>query len=137
MFVFQMVSGFSLGFFYSWELSGIMLIGAPLMIAAGAVITIVFNEFTKQGQAAYASAGATCLETLNGLRTVWANGAEAHAVDAYARHVAIATAAGVKKALSNGLSFGFVNSLFYGMYALGLGYGALSVEQGKLTPGRE
>jgi ATP-binding cassette subfamily B (MDR/TAP) protein 1 len=131
----QTIGGFFVGFFYSWQLTLVLLAAAPVLGACGAMMMIMLQSLTGTGQGAYAKAGSIAVETLHAVRTVWSFGLEGRQKKDYGVRVDEATRSGIKTEVTGGAGLGFMNFSFYGAYALGLWYGAVQVADGNITPG--
>ncbi|XP_060076812.1 ATP-dependent translocase ABCB1-like [Ylistrum balloti] len=132
------ISSFIIGFVYGWQLTLVMLSVAPLLaVAAGAMSQIMASMSSKE-LTAYAKAGSVAEEVLSSIRTVVAFGGERKECKRYDDHLKEARDIGVKKSLTNGLSFGVTYMLIFLTDCLGFWYGAkLTRDQPDLyTPGK-
>ena len=70
------ISCFGIGFFYSWELTLVILAVTPVLIIVGAILGKIMGGMTNLEQTAYAEAGAIAEEAFSSIRTVVAFGGE-------------------------------------------------------------
>lgn len=70
------VSGFGVGFYYSWELTLVILAVTPALIIVGGIFGKIMGNMTSEEQTAYAEAGAVAEEAFSSIRTVAAFGGE-------------------------------------------------------------
>ncbi|CAG8485400.1 402_t:CDS:10, partial [Diversispora eburnea] len=129
------IGGFVIGFTKEWKLTLVICSTLPLLIAAAALFAYVVEDSTKKGQEVYAEAGNVAEQVLSGIRTVIAFGGEQREIARYSQKLKGAYTIGKKKALSTGLSFGFINFAFFGILALAYWYGSTLVYNGKMTSG--
>jgi len=62
--------GFGIGFFYSWELTLVILAVTPALIIVGAIFGKIMGSMTSLEQTAYAEAGSIAEEAFSSIRTV-------------------------------------------------------------------
>ena len=75
--------GFGIGFFYSWELTLVILAVTPALIIVGAVFGKIMGGMTSEEQDAYAAAGGIAEEAFSSIRTVVAFCGEQETIDRY------------------------------------------------------
>ncbi|CAG8619895.1 11160_t:CDS:10, partial [Diversispora eburnea] len=129
------IGGFVIGFTKAWKLTLVMCSTLPLLIAAGVLFGYIIEASTKKGQEVYAEAGNVAEQVFSGIRTVIAFGGQQREIARYSQKLKGAYTIGKKKALTTGLSFGFINFVFFGILALGYWYGGTLVYDGKMTSG--
>lgn len=64
------VAGFVIAFTQGWLLTLVMLSSIPLLMIAGAVMTITISKVATRGQAAYAKGAIVVEQTIGSIRTV-------------------------------------------------------------------
>lgn len=64
------IGGFVIAFFKGWLLTLVMLSSIPLLVVAGAAMSIMIAKMTSRGQNAYAKAATVAEETIGSIRTV-------------------------------------------------------------------
>ena len=64
------IGGFIIAFIKGWLLTLVMLSSIPLMVAAGATMSIIITKMASRGQAAYANAANVVEQTIGSIRTV-------------------------------------------------------------------
>ena len=75
--------GFGVGFFFSWELTLVILATSPALMICGAIMGKVIGSFSTQEQTAYAEAGSVAEEVISSIRTVVAFGGELDEIKRY------------------------------------------------------
>jgi len=118
------VAGFAVGFINGWQLTLVILALTPLIAAAGAFMTKMMADLTKQGQDAYAKAGGVAEEKIGNIRTVTTFSGEGRESAKYNKNLADALAVGLRKGLMNGLGIGLVFFVLFGTYSLSFWYGS-------------
>lgn len=64
------IAGFAIAFTKGWLLTLVMLSSIPLLLIAGALMTITLSKMATRGQAAYAKAAIVVEQTIGSIRTV-------------------------------------------------------------------
>ena len=64
------VGGFVIAFIKGWLLTLVMLSSIPLLVASGAVVSIIISKLASNGQNAYAKAANVVEQTIGSIRTV-------------------------------------------------------------------
>ena len=77
------LGGFGIGFFYSWELTLVILAVTPALVIVGAVFGKIMGGMTSEEQAAYAAAGGIAEEAFSSIRTVVAFCGEQETIERY------------------------------------------------------
>ncbi|KAL1923211.1 uncharacterized protein VTP21DRAFT_9587 [Calcarisporiella thermophila] len=121
------VSGFVIAFVNSWRLTLVVLSVVPLLGFTGFLLTVLITTGTKEGQDAYAGAGAVMEQAISGIRTVAAFSLQSRFIQQFEEKIDIAYRAGVKKAFGTGLSLGIFLLVLFSAYGLGFWYGAYLV----------
>ncbi|RHZ74187.1 hypothetical protein Glove_227g57 [Diversispora epigaea] len=129
------IGGFVIGFTKAWKLTLVLCSVLPLLIMVAAQIGYIVEASTKKGQEVYAEAGNVAEQVLSGIRTVIAFGGEQREIVRYNQKLKDVYTIGKRKALTTGLSIGFINFLFFGILALGYWYGGTLVYNGEMTSG--
>ncbi|ESQ55972.1 hypothetical protein EUTSA_v10024241mg [Eutrema salsugineum] len=123
--------GFVVAFIRGWELTLILMVCIPLIVAVGAIAALTMSKMVGSGQAAYAEAGNVVDQAVGGIRTVVAFTGEKQAIDKYNRKLEIAYKSTVKQGLISGLGMGVMLFVTFSSYGFAVWYGAkLMVEKG-------
>lgn len=77
------VAGFGIGFYFSWELTLVILAVTPALIIVGSIFGKLMGNMTSEEQTAYAEAGAIAEEAFSSIRTVVAFGGEHDTIEKY------------------------------------------------------
>ena len=64
------IGGFVIAFIKGWLLTLVMLCSIPLLVAAGAAMSITISKMSSRGQNAYAKASTVVEQTIGSIRTV-------------------------------------------------------------------
>ncbi|XP_066928852.1 ATP-dependent translocase ABCB1-like isoform X2 [Clytia hemisphaerica] len=127
--------GFGIGFFYSWELTLVILAVTPALIIVGAIFGKIMGNMSESEQTSYAEAGGIAEEAFSSIRTVVAFCGEQDTIKRYSEKLKDAERAGVKKALLLGGSMGAFHIVIFGCYALAFWHGSQMVADLKINAG--
>ncbi|XP_010271023.2 PREDICTED: ABC transporter B family member 4-like [Nelumbo nucifera] len=130
------VGGFVVAFAKGWLLTLVMLSSIPLLVVAGAVMSIVIGKMTSRGQTAYSQAAIVVEQTLSSIRTVASFTGEKEAITKYNKSLRTAYKSGVLEGLAVGLGLGAVFFIIYCGYALAVWYGGKLILDKGYTGGR-
>lgn len=130
------LGGFGIGFFYSWELTLVILAITPALVIVGGIFGKIMGGMTDVEQTAYAEAGSIAEEAFGSIRTVVAFGGERDTIQRYAVKLQNAEKAGIKKSLLLGGSMGAFHIVIFGCYALAFWHGSRMVADGKINAGQ-
>ncbi|XP_020251903.1 ABC transporter B family member 11-like [Asparagus officinalis] len=123
--------GFIVAFARGWLLTLVMLSSIPLIIASGAVLSLIISKLSSRGQKAYAEAGTVVEQTVSSIRTVVSFTGEKQAIENYTRLVKRAYKSAVQEGIASGLGVGCVLLILFGSYALAIWFGSkLIVKKG-------
>ncbi|KAK7843585.1 abc transporter b family member 11 [Quercus suber] len=100
------IGGFVIAFIKGWLLTLVMLSSIPLLVASGAVMSIIISKMASQGQSAYAKAANVVEQTIGSIRTVASFTGEKQAIISYKKFVLKAYNSGVQEGLASGLGLG-------------------------------
>lgn len=64
------LGGFTIAFVKGWLLTLVMLSSIPLLVASGAVMSLIMSKMASVGQSAYAKASNVVEQTIGSVRTV-------------------------------------------------------------------
>eukprot|EP00794_Sanderia_malayensis_P017701 gene17701-19469_t len=124
------LTGFIIGFVYSWKLTLVILSISPALMVTGGITGKVIGSLTSREQSAYAKAGSIAEEVLSSIRTVVAFGGEEKEYERYTANLEESKSAGIKKGTSTGMAFGLFHVVIFSCYALAFWYGSkLIVEE--------
>lgn len=126
-------AGFAIAFIQGWRLSVVLAACFPLLVGVlwWSAVTLTLNA--KQAEDSYEDAGAVAAEGLCSMDTVAAFSAQQNLLTRFGTLLGPVARAGVRSALTAGLSAGANQAVLFGMYALAFWYGALLVERGQLS----
>lgn len=130
-----LIGGFVVAFVLGWKLALVMLAMCPLIVVAGGLTGKVMAALTSKEQTAYAEAGAIAEQAISTIRTVVAFGGEKEELSRYNDKLVIAEKAGIKKAITGGVSMSFFFMIMAGTEALAFWYGSTLVANGEILPG--
>jgi ATP-binding cassette subfamily B (MDR/TAP) protein 1 len=109
-FIGQGVCGLIIAFYYSWDMSLVMLASSPLVVFGAWYMQHVTTKSAAQSAEAYGKAGGMASESISALRTVAALGAEERQGGMYKSNLLAAQKVAEKKSwrmgLANGMMFG-------------------------------
>ncbi|XP_022638881.1 ABC transporter B family member 21-like [Vigna radiata var. radiata] len=125
------VGGFVIAFIRGWLLTVVMLSCIPLIVLAGAMVSLVIAKASSRGQEAYSLAATVVEQTIGSIRTVASFTGEKQAIDKYSQSLIKAYRAGVKEALASGFGFGSLSFVSTCSYGLAIWFGAkMIIEKG-------
>lgn len=126
-----LVCGLTIGFTTSWKLTLVIMACAPLFAIALAVLIVTAISAEKGERLAYARAGDAASEVFSLMRAVAAFGGERHEAGRYAKFLARAEAAGIKKGVGIGWAVGCMLFTFYSMYGISTYSGAQFIAESR------
>ncbi|KAJ8626939.1 hypothetical protein MRB53_020246 [Persea americana] len=118
------IGGFAVGFFKGWLLALVMLSCIPLIVIAGAIMSIFLTKLSSREQIAYTKAGTILEQTISSIRTVVSFTGEKCAIADYNELLKSAYISTVQQELSTGLGFGAVILIVFSSYGLAVWYGS-------------
>ncbi|XP_010439908.1 PREDICTED: ABC transporter B family member 9 [Camelina sativa] len=125
------VGGFAIAFIKGPLLTLVLLSCIPLLVMAGAAMSLVMSKMASRGQVAYAEAGNVVEQTIGAIRTVVAFTGEKKATEKYERKLEVAYKTMVQQGLISGLGLGTLLGVMFCSYGLAVWYGAkLIMEKG-------
>ncbi|KAJ1553462.1 ATP-binding cassette, sub-B (MDR TAP), member 4, partial [Cladochytrium tenue] len=129
----QFIAGFVIAFVKGWKLAVIVLVSFPLMALVGFIMIRVIVARVRQGQDAYAMAGAVAEQVIAGIRTVYAFNLQSRFQDKYDERLEAAEKADVSKGFALGIGFGAFLCIVYLTNALAFYYGSTLVVNGSFA----
>ncbi|PKU78762.1 ABC transporter B family member 11 [Dendrobium catenatum] len=114
---------FIVAFVQGWLLSLVMLSIIPLLVVAGAIMSIVVSKMASKGQESYGDAAVIVEQAIGSIRTVASFTGEKISVYKYKNALRKAYTASVQEGLAAGLGLGFAMFFMFCGYALGVWYG--------------
>ncbi|XP_050363409.1 ABC transporter B family member 11-like [Argentina anserina] len=130
------LAGIIIAFIKGWLLTLVMLSCIPLMVAAGAAISIIITKMASRGQAAYAKAGNVVEQTIGSIRTVASFTGEREAIRSYNKYLIDAYKSGVHEGSAAGMGVAFAMCIVYCSYALPIWYGSKMIRENGYTGGQ-
>ncbi|KAK9760001.1 hypothetical protein K7432_016415 [Basidiobolus ranarum] len=128
------IGGFVLAFVKGWKMALVLLAALPLLAAVGALMARFVTTNTSNGQGAYASAGGVAEEVLSSIKTVSAFGGQKREILRYNSKLDLATSAGIKKGIFEGIGVGLMILVIFFTYALGFWYGSRLILDRTMQP---
>ncbi|KAF9669198.1 hypothetical protein SADUNF_Sadunf14G0082900 [Salix dunnii] len=123
--------GFAIAFVQGWLLTLVMLTSIPLLVLAGAAMSIMISRTASRGQIAYAKAAVVVEQTFGSIRTVASFTCEEQAISNYQKFLITSYKSGVQEGLAAGLGIGIVMSVVFSSFALAVWFGGkLILEKG-------
>ena len=118
------VGGLAVGFFFSPELTGVILAFFPGFIVAGSLLELSGSKYEKRIADAYASANAIASEAITSVKTVIAFSRERTEIKRYEDNLGEAEKQGTNRAAVSGVAWGLFNFVMFCAYGVGCWYGA-------------
>jgi len=134
-FLSQGVTGFAIGFVYSWQLALVICAAMPVLMFVTVIGVTAASKITSSEQKAYAEAAEVANEVILSIRTVTAFCAQKMELFRYDRQLLTAKNMAIKVGITMGVSFGVIYFMIYAMYALSFGFGTWLFQEGLITPG--
>ncbi|KAM1012157.1 hypothetical protein ACFX13_048214 [Malus domestica] len=129
------IGGFIIAFIKGWLLTLVMLSSIPLLVAAGAAMSIIISKMATRGQSAYAKAAIVVEQTIGSIRTVASFTGEKQATTNYKKYLADAYKSGVYEGTAAGACFGMVMLVVFCTYALAVWFGSRMVRNNGYSGG--
>ncbi|XP_057550673.1 ABC transporter B family member 4-like [Amaranthus tricolor] len=129
------VAGFVIAFTKGWLLTLVMLSSIPLLLIAGALMTITLSKMATRGQAAYAKAAIVVEQTIGSIRTVVSFTGEKQAIANYKKEIASAYKSGVLEGVASGAGMGVFTLVIFASYGLAIWYGSRLILEKNYTGG--
>ncbi|KAG2490598.1 hypothetical protein HYH03_010991 [Edaphochlamys debaryana] len=129
------VTGFIIGFVMGWEMALVMVGCMPFMAAIGGILAKGTTKASEASAKAYAEASAIAQQSISQIRTVAAYNREQAAMEQYDKALEGTHIMAIRQSYLAGASFGAVQFVMYGTYAVGLFFGAYRVAAGAYTGG--
>jgi len=113
----MMVAGFAVAFYYSWQMTLVLLAGIPpLGIAATLMFKIAGNDDAFMGMEAYQKAGSIASEVLSAMRTIVSIRGETRSMKRYENNLGVAREAAIKQGWYKGLFTGLLWGIMFSLY---------------------
>ncbi|KDP28336.1 hypothetical protein JCGZ_14107 [Jatropha curcas] len=130
------IGGFVIAFIKGWLLTLVMLSSIPLIVIAGAIMSIVVARSASRGQNAYARAATVVEKTIGSIRTVASFTGEKQAISNYKKFLLSTYNSGVHEGFATGLGLGVVFLIIFCGYALAMWFGGKMVLEKGYTGGQ-
>ncbi|KAJ8898766.1 hypothetical protein K2173_005085 [Erythroxylum novogranatense] len=118
------IGAFVIAFIKGWLLTLVMLASIPLMVLAGAGMSIMISRTASLGQNAYGKAANVVEQTIGSIRTVASFTGEKQAIESYKKHLITAYKSVVREGFAAGLGLGTVFAVAFCTYSLSIWFGA-------------
>ncbi|KAF2304814.1 hypothetical protein GH714_038039 [Hevea brasiliensis] len=129
------VGGFAVAFIKGWLLTIVLLSSIPLLVLAGASMSITIARMASRGQNAYAKAATVVEQTIGSIRTVASFAGEKQAISNYKKFLVTAYNSGVHEGSATGLGLGIVMLIIFCSYALAVWFGGKMILEKGYTGG--
>ncbi|EEF47170.1 ABC transporter B family member 11 [Ricinus communis] len=129
------IGGFLIAFVKGWLLTLVMLSSLPLLVLAGAAMSIMIARTASHGQNAYAKAATVVEQTIGSIRTVASFTGEKQAIRNYEKYLVAAYHSGAHEGLITGLGLGLFVFILFSSYALAIWYGGKMILEKGYTGG--
>ncbi|GLI63941.1 hypothetical protein VaNZ11_007082 [Volvox africanus] len=129
------ITGFVIGFVKGWEMALVMLGCMPFLALIGGLLAKGTAMANNASSKAYAEASAIAQQSISQIRTVAAYNREQAAMEQYDKALEGTRKMALRQGWLSGVSFGSVQFVMYGTYAVGLFFGAYRVAAGAYTGG--
>ncbi|GMI66694.1 P-glycoprotein 21, ATP-binding cassette B21 [Hibiscus trionum] len=129
------IGGFVVAFIRGWLLTLVMLSSLPLLVIAGAAVSLIVANTASQGQNAYAKAAAVVEQTIGSIRTVASFTGEKQAMSNYDKFLVSAYRSGVYQGSVSGIGLGLIMLVVFCSYALAVWFGGRMILENGYTGG--
>ncbi|KAL9397183.1 hypothetical protein Peur_011436 [Populus x canadensis] len=129
------IGGFIISFIKGWLLTLVMLSSIPLLVIAGAGLSIMIARMASRGQTAYTKAASVVEQTIGSIRTVASFTGEKQAISNYKKFLVTAYNSGVQEGLAAGVGLGIVMLVVFCSYALAVWFGGRMILEKGYTGG--
>ncbi|GAB2282087.1 ABC transporter B member 11, variant 3 [Dionaea muscipula] len=123
------LGGFVIAFVKGWQLTLVMLVTIPLLVAVGVVIARTVAKMATKGQTAYAKAAVVVEQTIGSIRTVASFTGEKRAIADYNEALESAYKSNILEGIASGMGLGVILLLVFGSYSLAVWYGSILIIQ--------
>ncbi|KAJ8748638.1 hypothetical protein K2173_008083 [Erythroxylum novogranatense] len=130
------VGGFAVAFIEGWLLALVMIASIPLIVLAGASMSIVMSRMASSGQKAYEKAANVVEQTIASIRTVQSFTGEKQAIESYKKFLMNAHRLVVREGFASGLGLGLALSVTFCIYSLSVWFGAKMIIEKGYTGGK-
>ncbi|GMH30820.1 hypothetical protein Nepgr_032663 [Nepenthes gracilis] len=118
------IGGFVIAFIKGWLLTLVMLCSIPLLVAAGASMSLMIARTATRGQTAYAKAATVVEQAIGSIRTVASFTGEKRAIADYDKALLSAYKSSVQEGLAAGMGLGFLMVIVFCSYGLAIWFGS-------------
>ncbi|XP_065859872.1 ABC transporter B family member 11-like isoform X2 [Euphorbia lathyris] len=129
------IGGFVIAFIKGWLLTLVMLSSIPLIVLAGAIMSLTIARMASTGQNAYAKAATVVEQTIGSIRTVASFTGERQAISNYKKYLATAYKSGCNEGLATGFGLGVLFFIIFGSYSLAIWFGGKMILEKGYTGG--
>ncbi|KAL3994753.1 ABC transporter transmembrane region family protein [Acanthocheilonema viteae] len=131
----HLISGIIVAFYYSWRMTLLILLAAPIIILLLFGSIKALAVMTRQEMLAYDEASAVANEVISNIRTVTSFNAQYAEVVRYGDRLKYARKMGIKGIFITGIFTGFYIFVLFGSMGFIFRYGTNLVIEGEITPG--
>ncbi|KAE8697226.1 hypothetical protein F3Y22_tig00110627pilonHSYRG00097 [Hibiscus syriacus] len=129
------IGGFVVAFIRGWLLTLVMLSSLPLLVIAGAAVSLIVANTASQGQNAYAKSAAVVKQAIGSIRTVTSFTGEKQAMSDYDKFLVSAYRSGVYQGFVSGIGLGLIMLVVFCSYALAVWFGGRMILENGYTGG--
>ncbi|XP_059439255.1 ABC transporter B family member 21-like [Corylus avellana] len=123
------IAGFIIAFIKGWLLTIVLCCAIPLLVIAGATVSLIISKMATRGQNAYAMAANVVEQTIGSIKTVASFTGEKQAITSYSKFLVHAYKSGVHEGLTAGVGFGTILFVVFSTYSLAVYFGAKLILQ--------
>ncbi|XP_059438553.1 ABC transporter B family member 21-like [Corylus avellana] len=123
------IGGFIIAFSRGWLLAIVLCSAIPLLVIAGAMVSLIISKMASRGQSAYAKAANVVEQTIGAIKTVASFTGEKQAITSYSKFLVHAYKSGVHEGLAAGVGIGTVLFVVFSTYSLAVYFGAKLILQ--------
>uniref|UniRef100_A0A915EH34 ABC transmembrane type-1 domain-containing protein n=1 Tax=Ditylenchus dipsaci TaxID=166011 RepID=A0A915EH34_9BILA len=129
----QFISGYSIAFYYDWQMTIIMACLAPLMILTGAFMARLLATSAALESRNYAAAGAVAEQAISSIRTVTAFNGQEEECMRYEQALREGMKNGIRRAYYTGTGLSITFVVLYSSYALAFWMGTSFIADGQVS----
>ncbi|KAJ3099285.1 GTPase-activating protein [Phlyctochytrium planicorne] len=133
--IFTFIAAFSIAFYRSARLTGVLLCAVPLIVLSVAVMNVISAKLQRNILTSYSKAGTVAEECISAVRTVAALNAQDKMSRRYTTQLQGAVTWGIRKSVVTGLGTGILFMIIYLAYSLAFYYGSILLQTNGIDAG--
>ena len=122
--VMQLFAGFTVAFYFGWELSLVLLACVPALVIVTVLMSTYGTEDGIYGKEAYMQANEIALETIQNIKTIFALNSEVMQANKYNAKLVTSEEASIRQGVGGSCVVGLLWLVIFSMYGIGFWYGA-------------